>query len=79
MSLKKLKRMSKLKRISEFTPETLISEFGLYESAIINLRPEEVLDDEEPRYEVNTDVRFLQLFCCRGIHCYCLAQIAKGK
>ena len=49
MSLKKLKRMSKLKRISEFTPETLISEFGLYESAIINLRPEEVLDDEEPR------------------------------
>ena len=62
MSLKKLKRMSKLKRISEFTPETLISEFGLYESAIINLRPEEVLDDEEPRYEVNTDVRFLQSF-----------------
>ena len=62
MSLKYLKRLSKLKRISEFVPENLISGFGLYESAVIDLRPEEVLDDDEPRIDVNADVGFLQSF-----------------
>lgn len=62
MSLKKLKRLAKLKRISEFSTETLINAFGLYESAVINLRPEEVLDDGEPRLDANADVSFIQAF-----------------
>ena len=62
MSLNRLKHLSKLKRISEFTPEKLISGFGLYESAIINLSPVAFLDDEEPHINVNEDVSFLQSF-----------------
>lgn len=62
MSLKNLKRLSKLKRLSEFTTEALITEFGIYESAIIELTPEILLDDDEPCVNVNPDVAFLQAF-----------------
>ena len=62
MSLKRLRRLSKLKRLSEFTPVSFITDFGLYESAVIDLRPIELLEDEQPHIDVNPDVRFLQSF-----------------
>lgn len=62
MSLKKLKRLAKLKHISEFSAETLITDFGLYESALIDLRAVSLEEEDEPRIEVNPDVKMLQQF-----------------
>lgn len=62
MSLKKLKRLAKLKHISEFSAETIITDFGLYESAVIDLRAVPLVEEDEPRIEVNPDVKMLQQF-----------------
>lgn len=62
MGLKRLKRLAKLKHVSEFSAETLITDFGLYESAVIDLRPVLLMDEDEPRIEVNHDVRAVQQF-----------------
>ncbi len=60
MGLKRLKRLAKLKHMSEFSAETLITDFGLYESAVIDLRPVLLIEEDEPRIEVNSDVKMLQ-------------------
>lgn len=62
MSLKKLKRLSKLKHISDFAFQSLIADFGLYESAVIDLRAVILAECDEPRVEVSSDIKMLQQF-----------------
>lgn len=62
MSLKRLQKLLELKHISEFTFEKLITDFSLYESAIIDLRPVDLSNEDEPRIEVSNDVKQVQQF-----------------
>lgn len=62
MGQNSIKKLSKLKHVSGFSIEQYITDIGMYESAIIELRATELLNDEEPRIEVNSDVKQLQEF-----------------
>ena len=62
MSLLHLRRLARLSHISEYTTEKLITDFGLYESAIIDLTPVDFSSDENPRIEVSDDIKRIQKF-----------------
>lgn len=62
MSLKHLRRLAKLQHIAEFTPEKLITDFSLYEVAVIDLNPVDLSDEDEPRIEVSDDIKLIQKF-----------------
>jgi len=62
MSLNRLKKLSKLKHISDFDSCSLITDFALYESAVIDLRAVVLTECEEPRAEVSSDIQMLQHF-----------------
>ena len=57
-----LRRLARLSHISEYTTEKLITDFGLYESAIIDLTPVDFSSDENPRIEVSDDIKRIQKF-----------------
>ena len=67
-NIRRLKKLKKLKRLSEFTVEELVSSFGMYESAIINLSEICIIEEtketerEEPHVEVSLDIKALNKF-----------------
>ena len=62
MNNKILNNLTKMRRISQFTIETLITDFGMYESAIIDYGKIQLFTDDNPRIEVSPDIAFLQEF-----------------
>lgn len=62
MDIKRLKRIWKLKRLSQFSLESLVTDFGMYESALIDVRQIKIFDGDNHRIEVSPDVALLQDF-----------------